>query len=144
MRDFALVSSARFQEWTGEADGVKIRVVAPPEHAFYAKGFVDIIEKSIPIYNQWFGPYPGTQFTIVEGCFGWNGNQCGGLVLIDDRMFNMPANRQAAIRSTSCSTSSAINGGTTPSAPTVTPKPGWRRRGHLFQPSPRRPHLEPK
>ncbi len=90
VRDFALVSSARFQVWTGEADGVKIRVVAPPEHAFYAKGFVDIIEKSIPVFNQWFGPYPGTQFTIAEGCFGWNGNQAGGLVLIDDRMFNMP------------------------------------------------------
>ena len=90
VRDFALVSSARFQEWTGEAAGVKIRVVAPAEHAFYAKAFVEIVEKSLPVFNEWFGKYPGTQFTIAEGCFGWNGNQCGGLVLIDDRMFNMP------------------------------------------------------
>ena len=90
VRDFALVASARFQEWTGEADGVKIRVLAPPEHEFYAKGFLDIAEKSLPVYNRWFGRYPGTQFTIVEGTFGWNGNECGGLVMIDDRMFNMP------------------------------------------------------
>ncbi|HZZ80993.1 MAG TPA: M1 family aminopeptidase, partial [Gemmataceae bacterium] len=50
----------------------------------------DVIEKTIPVFNQWFGKYPGTQFTIAEACFGWNGNECGGLVLIDDRMFNMP------------------------------------------------------
>ena len=90
LRDFALIASARFQEWTGEADGVKIRCLAPPEHAFFAKALVETVEQAIPVYNQWFGRYPYKQFTIVEACFGWNGNECGGLVMIDDRMFNMP------------------------------------------------------
>jgi hypothetical protein len=90
VRDFALVSSARFQEWTGETAGVKIRVLAPPEHEFYARAFVETVEKALPVYNQWFGKYPYSQFTVAEGCLGWSGNQCGGLVVIDDRMFDMP------------------------------------------------------
>lgn len=90
VRDFALVASARFQEWTGEADGVKIRVLAPPEHAFYAKVFVETVQEALPLYNQWFGRYPYAQFTVVEAGLGWLGNECGGLVIIDDRMFNMP------------------------------------------------------
>ncbi len=90
VRDFALIASARFQEWVGEADGVRIRCLAPPEHAFYAQTLLDACKEAIPIYNQWFGRYPYSQFTIVESCFGWAGNECGGLVMIDDRLFNMP------------------------------------------------------
>jgi hypothetical protein len=90
VRDFALVASARFHEWCGEADGVQIRVLAPPEHEFYAKAFVETVQETLPIYNKWFGRYPYKQFTVVEACFGWAGNECGAMVLIDDRMFNMP------------------------------------------------------
>ena len=90
VRDFALISSANFQEWVGEADGIKIRCLAAPEHAFHAKSFVQTAAEAIPIYNKWLGRYPYPQFTIVEASFGWAGNECGGLVMIDDRMFNMP------------------------------------------------------
>ena len=90
VRDFALIASDRFEEWAGQADGITIRCLAPKEHAFYAKAFVEAAEQAIPIYNKWFGRYPYSQFTIVEGCFGWAGNECGALVMIDDRMFNMP------------------------------------------------------
>lgn len=90
VRDFSLVCSARFQEWVGNADGVRVRVLAPPEHAFYAQAFVETVEQSLPVYSQWFGKYPYSQFTVVEACLGWAGNESGGMVLIDDRMFNMP------------------------------------------------------
>ena len=30
------------------------------------------------------------QFTIAESFFGWNGNECAGLVMIDERVFGMP------------------------------------------------------
>jgi len=89
-RDFALVASARFQEWTTTADGVKIRCLAPAEHEFHARSLVAAAAEAIPIYNKWFGRYPYPQFTIVEGSLGWAGNECGGLVIIDDRIFNMP------------------------------------------------------
>jgi hypothetical protein len=90
LRDYALICSSRFHEWWGEADGVKVRCLALPEHEFYAKVLLDGACKAIPHYNRWFGRYPYPQFTIVEACFGWNGNECGGLVMIDDRMFHMP------------------------------------------------------
>jgi len=90
VRDFALICSARFEEHLGEADGVKIRCLAPPEHAFYSKALVEAAVQAIPVYNKWFGRYPFPQFTIVESYFGWAGNECGGLVMIDERIFNMP------------------------------------------------------
>jgi hypothetical protein len=111
LRDFALVCSARFQEFTGVAHvgaladaqlagsaggaqvsplDVHIRVLAFPEHAFYAQEMVRIASEAIPVYCRWFGPYPFPQFTIVESYFGWNGNECGALVMIDERCFNMP------------------------------------------------------
>lgn len=90
LRDFALVASARFHEWCDEADGIKVRCLALPEHEFYARAILESACKGITAYNEWFGRYPYPQFTVVEGCLGWVGNECGGLVIIDDRMFRMP------------------------------------------------------
>lgn len=90
LRDFALVASTRFQERLGQAGRVQVRCLYLPEHEHYAKELVDTACAALPFYEKWFGPYPYSQFTIAEACFGWNGNECGGLVLIDDRMFNMP------------------------------------------------------
>src|SRR6185436_6707184 len=40
-------------------------------------------------------PYP--QFTIVESHLGWNGNECGTLVIVDERMFGFPHVAEAYI-----------------------------------------------
>jgi hypothetical protein len=90
VRDFAFFCSARFQEYVGSAGGVQVRCLALPEHEYYARNLVRWACDAIPVYNQWFGPYPNPQFTIVESFFGWNGNECGGLVMIDERVFAMP------------------------------------------------------
>ena len=90
VRDFALISSDRFQEHLGKCGETTIRCLALPEHEYYAKELVKIAAEAMPVYNQWFGPYPYPQFTIVESYFGWNGNECGSLVMIDSRMFGMP------------------------------------------------------
>ncbi len=90
VRDFSLASSARFREWTDEIDGVQIRCVGLPEHSFHARNLVAAAKQAIPIYNQWFGKYPYSKFTITESHIGWVGNECGAMVLIDERIFNMP------------------------------------------------------
>jgi hypothetical protein len=90
VRDFALFCSADFQEFLGDAMGTQVRVVALPGHEWYAKEMVKIACEAIPVYNQWFGPYPYPQLTVVESYFGWNGNECGGLVMIDERIFALP------------------------------------------------------
>lgn len=94
-RDFALLASARYQEFRGETklpDGrtVVLKCLAFPEHEFYANEIIKIVGEAIPVYSQWFGPFPYPQFTIAESYFGWNGNECAGLVMIDDRVFGMP------------------------------------------------------
>ncbi|HMC66647.1 MAG TPA: M1 family aminopeptidase, partial [Gemmataceae bacterium] len=89
-RDFAILCSDRYQEYTGQAGPVRVRVLAFPEHEHYAKEMVRIACEAIPTYCKWFGPYPYDQFTIAESYFGWNGNECSGLVMIDERVFGMP------------------------------------------------------
>jgi hypothetical protein len=89
-RDFAVFCSDRYHEYVGYAGPVKVRCVAFPEHEFYAREMVRIACEAIPVYSKWFGDFPYPEFTIVESYFGWNGNECGGLVMIDERIFDMP------------------------------------------------------
>jgi len=89
-RDFALLTSTRYQEFAGEAGPVKVKCMAFPEHEHYARRLIEHASRAIIAYSQWFGPYPYPEFTIAESYFGWNGNECGGLVMIDERVFSMP------------------------------------------------------
>jgi hypothetical protein len=90
LRDFAFFASAEFKEFTAPAGDTTVRVVALPGHEWYAQEMLKIACEALPLYCQWFGPYPYPQFTVVESYFGWNGNECGGLVMIDERIFAMP------------------------------------------------------
>lgn len=94
-RDFAVTCSARYREHRSACtlpDGreVVLKCVALPEHEFYAKEILRIVGEAIPVYSKWFGPYPYSQFTVAESFFGWNGNECSGMILIDERVFAMP------------------------------------------------------
>jgi len=94
-RDFAVLASARYKEFAGTTklpDGrtIGLKVLAFPEHEFYANEILKVIGDAIPTYSQWFGPYPYAQLTVAESYFGWNGNECAGLVMIDERVFGMP------------------------------------------------------
>jgi hypothetical protein len=94
-RDFAVLASADYREYTADcktSDGrtITIKCLAFERHEHYAKEILKIVGEAIPIYSDWFGPFPYSQFTIAESFFGWNGNECGGLVMIDERVFGMP------------------------------------------------------
>ena len=94
-RDFAVVCSAKFQEYlrkTTLPDGkeVTIRCLAFPQHEWFANEMLVIADEAIQQYSKWFGSYPYSQFTVTESYFGWNGNECAGLVMIDERVFDMP------------------------------------------------------
>jgi len=95
LRDFALDLSASYcvhEKTITVTDGheVKVRCLAYPEHEFYGKECLRIASEAIVTYSQWFGAYPYDQFTIAESYFGWNGNECSGLIMIDARVFGMP------------------------------------------------------
>ncbi len=96
VRDFALLCSAEYRVFEGEVKAargvspVRVRVLALPRHEHYAREMVRVAVQAITHYSRWFGPYPWPDFTIAESYFGWNGNECATLVMIDERVFGMP------------------------------------------------------
>src|SRR5205807_1934108 len=48
------------------------------------------VGEAIRVYAQCFGAFPHPQLTVAESYFGWNGNECAGLIMIDERVFGMP------------------------------------------------------
>ncbi len=89
-RDFAFLCSKDYKNFSGQAENIKVNVMAFQEHEFYAKKIVDVIVSALNEYQKWFGPFPYPEFTIAESYFGWNGNECSDLVMIDQRVFMMP------------------------------------------------------
>jgi len=94
-RDFPVLCSSRYKEFTSDIqlpDGkpVKLRCLAFAEHEWYAREILQIVGEAIPVYSAWFGNFPYSTFTIAESYFGWNGNECAGLIMIDERVFAMP------------------------------------------------------
>jgi hypothetical protein len=89
-RDFAIVCSDQFQEFNGQCGDIKIRCLANPKNEHYARFMVESAQAALAAYSRWFGPYPYRQFTIVESYFGWNSNECAGLIMMDSRIFDMP------------------------------------------------------
>ncbi|WP_439623446.1 M1 family aminopeptidase [Gemmata sp.] len=94
-RDFPVLCSTRYREYSTDInlpDGtpVNLRCIAFEEHEWYAREILKIVGEAIPVYSTWFGNFPYASFTVAEAYFGWNGNECAGLVMIDERVFGMP------------------------------------------------------
>lgn len=90
-RDFAFVCSDRFEVLEEQVGATRVRVVAFPEHGRNAQRVMQFAQEVIPLYEGWFGPYYDEEFEIAPSFFGWNGNECSGLVLLDDRVMRLPA-----------------------------------------------------
>jgi hypothetical protein len=97
VRDFAFLCSAEYHEYAtvleprvGVSHPIRVHVMALPQHEHYAKETLRIVCDALTMYGKWFGPYPYDDFTVAESFFGWNGNQCGMLVMIDERVFGLP------------------------------------------------------
>ncbi|MDR3632422.1 MAG: M1 family aminopeptidase [Isosphaeraceae bacterium] len=90
-RDFALVCSDRFVASEEQVGATRVRVVSFPEHGGNAKRVMEFAKEVIPLYESWFGPYFDEEFEVAPSFFGWNGNECSGLVLLDDRVMRIPS-----------------------------------------------------
>ncbi|MFO0800051.1 MAG: M1 family aminopeptidase [Gemmataceae bacterium] len=94
-RDFSLLASKRYREFratTQLPDGrtLPLRCYAFAEHEWYANEILKTVAEAIPVFSDWLGPFPHEQFTLAESYFGWNGNECAGLVMVDERVMAMP------------------------------------------------------
>ncbi len=90
-RDFAIVCSNRFQVVERQVGHVTARVLTEDKHDANARRALDYMAEVLPLYEEWFGPFPYDEMEVATSFFGWNGNECSGLVMIDDRVFNLPA-----------------------------------------------------
>ncbi|MEJ7640074.1 MAG: M1 family aminopeptidase, partial [Singulisphaera sp.] len=90
-RDFALVCSERFEAHERQVGATTVRVLGFPEHGDNPEAMLRYAAEVIPLYERWFGPYFDEEFEIAPAFFGWNGNECSGLVLLDDRVMRLPA-----------------------------------------------------
>lgn len=88
-RDFAFVCSSKFETLERQVGSTRIRVHTFPENRVNAKIMLDAVCEVFPVYEEWFGPYPDEEFEVCTSYFGWNGNECSGLVLIDDRVMRL-------------------------------------------------------
>jgi hypothetical protein len=94
-RDFAICCSEAYLQKQATAnlpDGRKVLVkcLAVERHQYYAEEMCKIAAAALEQYSQWFSPYQYDELTIAESYFGWNGNECSGLIMIDERVFDMP------------------------------------------------------
>jgi len=89
-RDFAFVCSERYEVLERQVGDVHVRIVGFPEDHANSSLALEAACEVIPQYEAWFGPYFGEEFEIATSFFGWNGNECSGLVLLDDRVTKLP------------------------------------------------------
>lgn len=89
-RDFAIVCSNRFEVVEADVGRIKARVLTFDKHSENAKRALQYMTEVLPLYEKWFGPFPYNEMEVATSFFGWNGNECSGLVMIDYRVFNLP------------------------------------------------------
>ncbi|MCC6726085.1 MAG: M1 family peptidase, partial [Saprospiraceae bacterium] len=67
--DFAWVAYPGFQVFEDEWQHVKIRLLAPPEHAMHAPRFIQAIKQSLEYMTEHVGPYPFASLTMSDPPF---------------------------------------------------------------------------
>jgi hypothetical protein len=70
VHDFAWTASPRFtvyeDTFTGSAGPVKIRLLMSPSHEARAQLHLDVLKAAMQRFDQWYGPYPYPQITVVD------------------------------------------------------------------------------
>ena len=82
--------SARFQEFTRRSATVRVHSPRPSGARILRPADAPHRRPRPSPSTAVVRPLSLSDFTIVESYFGWNGNECGGLVMIDERIFGMP------------------------------------------------------
>ncbi len=96
VRDFSLAASRDYviARTTAPVKGrnpVLVKVAALKQHGRLAEKMAALAADAVSTYSAWMGPYPWPELTIAETYFGWNGNEGGSVIMIDERVFTLPA-----------------------------------------------------
>ena len=81
VHDFAWTADPNFKviddEFNGSVGPVKIRLLSYTSHKSSWQRYVDVLKGSMQRFDQWYGPYPYAQITVVDPPHG--GDEAGGM-----------------------------------------------------------------
>jgi len=77
VHDFAWTTSPEYKEFFTEQNGVKIRLLMQPDHAYQAQRHLDAAKVAVKYHEEWYGDYPFPNLTIVDPRRGAGGS--GGM-----------------------------------------------------------------
>lgn len=84
-REFALAISDRFEQRETQVDGVRLRLYTLPARAAATSPdeALKMMAAAFKAYTACFGPYPYTEFDLVEAAVGIGGYEFSGMVYVD-------------------------------------------------------------
>lgn len=80
VHDFAWTASNDFREFHDRWRHVDLRLLVQPEHADQAARHFAAAKIGLQYFNDWYGPYPYTTLTLVDGLGGSNGMEYPTLI----------------------------------------------------------------
>lgn len=87
VRDFAWAASDKFQTYDRELEGINIKCYFVNSNSERINKAISTVEKTISVFNEKFGKYPYTSYSIVETYFP-SGMEYPGLSIIPDSYFD--------------------------------------------------------
>jgi hypothetical protein len=92
VHDFAWTASQDYLEYYDRWKHVEIRLLLQPEHEGQAKRHFDAAKTGLEYFDEWYGEYPYTTLTLVDGIGGSNGMEyptlitCGTIYGLPDQV----------------------------------------------------------
>lgn len=80
VHDFAWTASPTYEEFTDTWRHVNLRLLIQPEHAYQAQRHFDVAKVALQYFDDWYGEYPYTTLTLVDGVGGSNGMEYPTLI----------------------------------------------------------------
>jgi len=85
-RSFAFLASPEYQILEGKAGAVPVYVYFLPEYAEAAQAVLDTAGQAIPLYEEFYGPYPGDSLVIAQNAY-YGAMEYSGLVSMSGYAF---------------------------------------------------------
>ena len=82
VHDFAWTASNAYKEYTDSWRHVNIRLLIQPEHEGQAQRHIDAAKTSLEYFDRWYGSYPYSTLTLVDGMGGSNGMEYPTLITL--------------------------------------------------------------
>ncbi len=89
-RDFMIVWGSNYQTATQVVNGVTVRSSYLPEHAQAGQQALEYAARAVQIFSQRFGPYPFSEFDILETPTTAGGIEYPGLIVIAANLYDDP------------------------------------------------------